>query len=494
VTPHQMLVVDDDPAILEVLQMRLEALGFSVTATPDPRVALQVLGRHRFDVALFDLRMEPLDGIALTRAAHEQQARLPVLIMTAHGTIENAVHAMKQGAFDFLTKPFVPEELRRKIARAIAERRWARDRDLLRTLGEALASTGSMDRTLESIAHTSMEATETERALVFLVDEDGPTLRASAGAPRPVDEPLRQAGIEAMRTGAPVRFDETGERKILAAPLLVAGVPHGALVVENPHWVVPTEDDLELLALFAAHAAVALKNANELSRLKSGALAALGRVATQVAHDLNNPLNGLKLHSYLLAERLDGVGDGEGVQLAERMGRTIDQMAEMVGDILAFGRPRQLQRQPVRLASLVEECVALVEDRLIQQGVELEMDLDEVDGPHLLDGSELRRVFLNLMLNALDAMEQGGRLSIQGRKVGDALAIVVQDDGCGMDEETRSRALDLFFSTKAKGTGLGMSIVRSVIERHGGQLEIESAPDEGTCIKFTLPIAAEGNA
>jgi signal transduction histidine kinase len=166
----------------------------------------------------------------------------------------------------------------------------------------------------------------------------------------------------------------------------------------------------------------------------------------------------------------------------------------MVGDILAFGRPRQLQRQPVRLASLVEECVALVEDRLIQQGVELEMDLDEVDGPHLLDGSELRRVFLNLMLNALDAMEQGGRLSIQGRKEGEALAIVVEDDGCGMDEETRSRALDLFFSTKAKGTGLGMSIVRSVIERHGGQLDIESAPDEGTRIKFTLPITPEPNA
>jgi signal transduction histidine kinase len=395
---------------------------------------------------------------------------------------------MKQGAFDFLTKPFVPEELRRKLARAIAERRWARDRNLLRTLGEALASTGSMDRTLESIAHTSMEATETERALVFLVDDEGPALGARAGAPRPVDEPLRLAAAEAMRTGAPVRFDEAGERKILAAPLLVDGVPHGALVVENPHWVVPTEDDLDLLALFAAHAAVALKNANELARLKSGALAALGRVATQVAHDLNNPLNGLKLHSYLLAERLEGVGDGEGVQLADRMARTIDQMADMVGDILAFGRPDELQRQPTQLARLVEECVALVEDRLIQQGVELEMDLDHVDGPFLLDGSELRRVFLNLMLNALDAMPAGGRLSIRGRRIGEALSLVVEDDGCGMDEETRARALDLFFSTKAKGTGLGMSIVRSVIERHGGTLEIDSAPGEGTRIRFTLPV------
>jgi signal transduction histidine kinase len=291
-----------------------------------------------------------------------------------------------------------------------------------------------------------------------------------------------------MHAGTPLRFDSTGTRKILAAPLLVDGVPHGALVVENPHWVVPTDDDLELLALFAAHAAVAIKNANELTRLKSGALAALGRVATQVAHDLNNPLNGLKLHSYLLAERLQAVADDEGVLLAERMGRTIDQMAEMVGDILAFGRPHELHRRPVRLAGLVEECVALVEDRLVQQAVELEIDLDAAGGPHLLDGSELRRVFLNLILNALDAMSNGGRLRIHGTRTGDVLALVVEDDGSGMDEETRARALDLFFSTKAKGTGLGMSIVRSVVERHGGMLEIDSAPGRGTRIRFTLPI------
>jgi signal transduction histidine kinase len=163
-------------------------------------------------------------------------------------------------------------------------------------------------------------------------------------------------------------------------------------------------------------------------------------------------------------------------------------MADMVGDILAFGRPEELQRQPTRLARLVEECIALVEDRLVQQGVELEMDLEAVDGPFELDGSELRRVFLNLILNGLDAMPVGGRLSLRGSRTGDALALVVEDDGCGMDEETRARALDLFFSTKAKGTGLGMSIVRSVIERHGGTLEIDSAPDEGTRIRFSLPV------
>jgi len=98
-----VLVVDDDPHILEVLEMRLAAMGLDVTATRDPVDALCILGERGFDVALFDLRMEPLDGIALTRAAHEKQSRLPVLIMTAHGTIDNAVQAIKEGAFARIT-------------------------------------------------------------------------------------------------------------------------------------------------------------------------------------------------------------------------------------------------------------------------------------------------------------------------------------------------------------------------------------------------------
>jgi signal transduction histidine kinase len=484
-----VLVVDDDPTLLAVIEMRVEAMGFEVTATHDPRAALRALEDRRFDVALFDLRMEAMDGIALTHAAHERQARLPVLIMTAHGTIESAVHAIKRGAFDYLTKPFAPEELRRKIERAIAERRWARDRGLLRTLGETLASSSEIDRTLDAVAQATLEATETERALVFLVDESGPLLRASAGASSAPVESARQVATQAMRRGQPTAVAGEGDRHTLAAPLLVSGMPHGAVVVESPAYVVPTEGDLELLALFAAQAAVALRNANELTRLRSGALAALGRVATEVAHELNNPLNGLKLHTAVLGERLVDAGDTEGASLATRMERTVDHLAELVGDILSFGRPKALDRRPTPLEPLVEESLALAQDRIERQAIEVSIRLEAIDGEFMLDGRELRRVLLNLVLNALDAMGQGGRLTIEGRLVsGSELELSVSDTGCGMDAETRGRIFDLFFTTKEKGTGLGMAIVRSAIERHGGRIEVESAPGRGTRIALRLPI------
>ncbi|HJQ82603.1 MAG TPA: response regulator, partial [Candidatus Binatia bacterium] len=205
------LVVDDDAHVLEVLEMRLEAMGFDVTATQEAQEALRLLSRRGFDVALFDLRMTPMDGIALTRAAHERQSRLPVLIMTAHGTIDNAVQAIKQGAFDFITKPFVLEELSNKLGRALLARRWARDRDLLRGVGETLASSGTVDQVLEVVAQRTLEATETERAVVFLRDENGVVSRAVAGAsPAPVARAAEHAAATIARAEPAVANAEDG--------------------------------------------------------------------------------------------------------------------------------------------------------------------------------------------------------------------------------------------------------------------------------------------
>jgi len=115
-------------------------------------------------------------------------------------------------------------------------------------------------------------------------------------------------------------------------------------VVETP--VEPTAEDVELLALFSSQAAIALKNTRELERLRSGALAALGRMAAQVAHELRNPLGGLKLFAEYLEHRLDKVADAEGADVARKISREIDHMTELVREITQFGRPAALRRTP----------------------------------------------------------------------------------------------------------------------------------------------------
>src|SRR5581483_4638839 len=234
----RILVVDDDTHILEVLGMRLESLGFEVTVTGDPEEAARLAGSRDFDVVLVDLRMQPLDGVALMRRVHATAPRLPVLIMTAHGTIESAVDAIKEGAFDFLTKPFVAEGLSRKIGRALAERRWARDLVLLRSVGESLASS-ALEEVPEIVTQATMAATETEHAVLFLRQDGTTRARATAGASRVPLARLAAAADAAIaaRPTCVVREDVDG-RLVLAAPLVVGGVPTGALVVASRGTVV----------------------------------------------------------------------------------------------------------------------------------------------------------------------------------------------------------------------------------------------------------------
>jgi len=487
----RVLVVDDDPSILEVLGMRLEATGYEPTLVADPEAARRLVADRRFDAALFDLRMEPLDGIALARIAHEHQPRLPVLIMTAHGTIASAVEAIKDGCFDFLTKPFVPDELRTKLGRAVAERRWARDRRLLLTVGETLAASGSTTRVLDTIVAATLEATETERAVLFLLKDGRPVARARAGAsPTPLDH-LAAAAAAAMKTGVPSAIPEADGRVTLAAPLVVRGVPEGALVVENPSYVLPTEDDLELLTLFAAHVVVALRNTRELGRLRGSAVAALGRIANQVGHELNNPLGGLRIFTRLVQDRFEKAGDAQGVGLAHKIERTVTRLAELASDIAAYGEPPELKREPASPNALVEDCLDAIEPDLADKRVRVVRDLDATVGTLPLDARQLRRALGNLLTNALDALEPGGVLTIRTARLEDGgVEIAVCDDGCGMDDETRGRVFELFFTTKTDGTGLGMPMVRAVIERHGGQIEIDTAPARGTAIRLTLPAAA----
>ncbi|HTO11624.1 MAG TPA: response regulator [Candidatus Binatia bacterium] len=492
---RKILVVDDDAAIVEVLEMRLTAMGHDVTATADPQAAVLAVEQTRFDLALIDLRMEPTDGIALMEAVHARQPRLPVLIMTAHGTIETAVEAVQRGAFDYLTKPFLRDELRAKIARALASRRWARDRERLLTVGQTLASSGVMARVLDAVAQGAVETTEADRCVVFQQEHGKLVPMASAGSPPPSWPALESAAVAAMTKGLPVTFPgETGS--IVAAPLVVQKGPAGALVIETARGVEPTEDDLELLALFSSQAASAVRTTHELERLRSGALAALGRMATEVAHELKNPLAGLRLYARHLEQRLDRSGDRDGAGLAQKITSTVDHLASVVQEITAFGRPPELHRAPTALHALLDECVDFARAKCDTPGVEVVRAYDPACPEARLDARELRKALLNLILNGLESLRAGDKLTVTTGYSPEtrAVTILVEDTGHGMSEETLTRIFDLFFTTKPQGTGLGMALARSVIDLHGGELTVHSALGKGTRVTIRLPIEAVDGA
>jgi signal transduction histidine kinase len=266
--------------------------------------------------------------------------------------------------------------------------------------------------------------------------------------------------------------------------------PAGALVIETPVRVEPTEDDLELLALFSSQAAVAIHTTHELERLRSGALAALGRMATQVAHEVKNPLAGLRLYARHLEQRLVRTGDTGGAELAQKITATVDHLAAVVSEITAFGRTPELKRAFTDVGALLDECMTFARAKVAREDIEVTCAHDPACPPAPVDARELRKAFLNLILNGLEALGPGGRLSVvtSYAPAAGTISVTLEDTGSGMSDATLARVFDLFFTTKPEGTGLGMALARSVIQRHGGQLSITSGVGQGTRVIIRLPI------
>ncbi|HWQ08910.1 MAG TPA: PAS domain S-box protein, partial [Holophaga sp.] len=227
---------------------------------------------------------------------------------------------------------------------------------------------------------------------------------------------------------------------------------------------------------------------------RSQKLQSLGSLAGGVAHDMNNVLGAIL---NLATLHRDKAPEGSPLrQSMETIARACLRGGTMVKGLLGFAREGLAEERPLDLNELVREEVALLERTTLQK-VRLEMDLAEGLRAVIGDASALAHALMNLCVNAVDAMPDGGTLSIRtGNEPGGTVLLAVGDTGCGMPAEVMEKALDPFFTTKpqGKGTGLGLSIVYGTVKAHGGQLQLKSAPGEGTVVEIRLPAWTAGPA
>jgi two-component system NtrC family sensor kinase len=228
--------------------------------------------------------------------------------------------------------------------------------------------------------------------------------------------------------------------------------------------------------------------------LHSEKLAAVGALAATVAHEINNPLTGV--YTYIrLMERKIAQGQHGPEDLSkyngylDTMRREVERTTAIVQNLLDFTRPKEPARKPMSLVKVVEESLALISNKLSLSNivvVKVMNPLPEIQA----DPAHMKQVFLNLLVNACEAMEGGGTLTIRSDHHPDANAVTVsvRDTGTGIEEKDLARIFDPFFSTKKKGTGLGLSVVNGIVTRHGGKVEIDSAPGKGTDFRVTLPV------
>jgi signal transduction histidine kinase len=218
--------------------------------------------------------------------------------------------------------------------------------------------------------------------------------------------------------------------------------------------------------------------------LRSERLAAIGRIAAQITHEIRNPLSSISLNAGELGERAP-----EARELCDAIVREVDRLTSITEEYLRFARLPKPQLSRADLNEVVRDLMEFVRPELVASGVQTELSLSPELPRVMADVGQLRQLLLNLVRNAREAMPGGGHLRVATRGGEGAVEIQVKDSGPGIPSERLQRIFDPFFTTKERGTGLGLAMAQEVAQEHGGQLTCESAPGAGTVFTLRLPSA-----
>lgn len=340
-------------------------------------------------------------------------------------------------------------------------------------LARAYARRREAGRRLARLEHFNSQLLDTMPDGLLSVDAEGRIDAANAAAAaflgeglvgRPLAEVLPGAGVGPDSAADAARRVETGGRKLEILSRSLGEGQGGIALLRDRTESLDLEDRLR----------------------QAEKLAAVGRMAAAVAHEVRNPLSSLRGFAQFFARRLAGQKPEE--DYAATMVREADRLNKVITDLLFLSRPRAQALEPVDARAVADEVARLIDFDVQERGARL-----TVSGAGLIlgDGDGLKQILLNLLLNALAALpEAGGEVAVTLEAEGGAVRLSVSDNGRGMPPEELERALEPFFTTRQGGTGLGLSIVQSIVESWGGSLSMKSAPDAGTEVHVLLRGAA----
>lgn len=534
-TDKIVMVLDDEPGVAQYCQVALERAGYGVIVINDAPQAIGVLQKADVDLLLVDIRMPEMDGFQVMELARKHQPDIGILIMTGYGTLETATKALRLGANGLIFKPFAStQELLDDVARALDDRKNARETSRLQALRPLLKNTESLfskteeDEVVKVILDSIQSLLNCSHAGFYQREEQENgsimlRLIKRRGNPLP-GEPIGFTGGPVSRAdawGALSRVNpdsleepellavvrENGLGAVLCMPALRGSGVNSVILAGRDQNELPfTDADVELFSILAKQAAVALENAQlyanlratlvqiqsqQQALLQSEKMAAIGRLTASIAHEVNNPLQAVRNCLHLVNRTdLNQEKRDEYLQLAQdEMKRLMDTVKQM----LDFYRPSALQKELVDVNALIQTVLSLLMKEFQNQNISLETKLQKGLPLIYLVRNQIQQVIFNLLINAMEAMPDGGKIMITTCQSEEKLKILISDSGPGVPEDTRMQLFEPFISSKPQGTGLGLSVSYSIIDTHGGLIELVDETQcipgyGGACFKITLPL------
>jgi signal transduction histidine kinase/DNA-binding response OmpR family regulator len=548
----RILIVDDEPTVAAVLHELLASQGYQVSVCRSGEAAVEEVPGFLPDLVLTDINLPGISGLEVLRFAKGLDPEVIVVLVTGQATTSNAIAAVREGAYDYVTKPFDLNDVLQIVERGVATRRLQRmNRRLLDELrqanqtlqrhehelrekvalatwqmttlyevGKEIGGNLELEPRLKLVTARAGQLAAAQGAAVYLRQENTDEyLLASALNLEPTPLEGEKAGFitgegingraaieqRAVRQhsaagSADLQLPGFGSHRfsaLLAVPMVAEGHILGVMNVMDK--IGPfTEEDEHFMALFAAQAAIAIHNSQLFERTKS-----LDRLKSEfvavVSHEIRTPLTSIKGAIELLSDaRYFEVSEQQKKLLSIAYANS-ERLLLLINDILDFSKLEAgrltMSRERQNLEPLLQHAVnnlrTLIEEGEIHVGIEVQAGLPDV----MVDANRILQVVTNLLGNAIKFSPPEGRIMIAADRWEGQVRVGVRDHGEGIAAKDvpklfqKFSQLDSTSTRPAGGAGLGLVICKGIVEQHGGQIWVESTQGEGSVFYFTLPAA-----
>ncbi len=475
-----ILVIDDEKRIREGCYKILIKENCLVEMAENGESGLKMLTAKHYDIILTDLMMPGIGGMEVLAKVREQHPDSVSIVITGFATLEHSIEAMKKGAFDFIPKPFTPDHLRVVVSKAI---------QMTRTLQD-IATEKTRLKTIVNYLAGGVLVTDKSKNIILY----NPTLLKMLGYGGDTldDQPLHALTSDEKLTGIidGILGLNTGEFKILSAEIEPHERGEG---LSNQLYLraqaVPFQNRLgEILG--SVTIIDDITHLKLLDEMKSA-------FVNMVSHEIRSPLTTILSQIKILTDGLAGELGPKQADILGKMSRKVSGLVELSNELLDLSRIEAglivQDKQPVQLMDILESLVEFIQARAKEKNISL--TLKKTNLPLInADMKSMEEVFSNLITNAIIYTPEGGKVDVSGEVKGDFVGVSISDTGYGIAPDELPRIFDKFYRAKTEktrnivGTGLGLPIVKSIVEAHNGTVKVESKEGVGSTFYVRLPI------
>ncbi len=488
---RQILVIDDEQIMRDGCARILSEHGWSVLPAENGRDGLATLRESlaAIDLILLDLMMPGMSGMEVLEQVQALDGTLPVIIITGYATVESAVEAMKKGAYDFIAKPFTPDQLRIVVKRAHERRTLQREAEFLR---------GERERSLRDVATEKSRVNTIINCMgdgILVCDRESCIVLANPAAGRLLQLPQSLLRDRRASQGAlPPELARTIEASLWAEDSATTSITQELVVGDKQELFLrahtaPVRNDREEI-MGSVTVLQDISHLKELDKMKSGFIA-------MVAHELRAPIATVE-------EQLAVILGGMAGELNERQRHLVGRAKERTQGVLTLikdlldlstieaGTMVQY-KEPVSLADVISRVIEQMTAEARQKNIRIEFAPPPAVDVLQADRNSMEGLFANLLSNAVKYTPPGGKVTIGLEESGGYLKVTVTDTGIGIKSEDLPRLFDKFYRVRSAqtrqivGTGLGLAIVKNIVDAHRGTISVESTEGTGTTVTVLLP-------